>query len=102
MTRDETTVRQALALKPAATLWGRLAICGRLSIGPLRLRPTGGGNQPPRRLSTQCHSFFRMVPDFRRSASLSLDFSVTISYSLVDGSIDQITSTDRKSTRLNS
>jgi hypothetical protein len=35
-----------------------------------------------------------MVPDFRRSASLSLDFSVTISYSLVDGSIDQITSTE--------
>src|ERR1017187_5445921 len=53
MTRDETTVRQALMLKPAATLWGRLAICGRLSIGPLlRLQPAGGGNQPPRRLST--------------------------------------------------
>src|ERR1039457_4507303 len=46
------------------------------------------------RLATQCHSFFRMVPDFRRSASLSLDFSMSISYSLVDGSIDQITSTE--------
>src|SRR5450759_4461926 len=41
----------------AATLWGSLvgvpSGSGRLSIGPLsRLEPSGGGNQPPRRLST--------------------------------------------------
>src|SRR5450759_54759 len=35
------------------TLWGSLESCGRLSIGPLpNLQPAGGGNQPPRRLST--------------------------------------------------
>src|ERR1035438_2331984 len=39
----------------AETLWGRLSTCGRLAIGPLPLPlrlPTGGGNQPPRRLPT--------------------------------------------------
>src|SRR5450759_4624380 len=34
-------------------MWGSLVSCGRLSIGPLpRSCATGGGNQPPRRLST--------------------------------------------------
>src|SRR5450756_1544716 len=47
-----------------------------------------------RSLTSQCHSFFRRVPDFRSAANLSLDFSVTIRYSLVDGSIDQITTTE--------
>src|ERR1039458_6884942 len=43
-----------LAGWPASeTLWGSLASCGRLSIGPLPLsQRTGGGNQPPRRLAT--------------------------------------------------
>jgi thiol-disulfide isomerase/thioredoxin len=37
----------------AETLWGSLVSCGRLAIGPLqRSQPTGGGNQPPRRLAT--------------------------------------------------
>src|ERR1035437_7452577 len=47
-----------------------------------------------RRFPTQCHSFFRRVVDFWSAANLSLDFSVTIRYSLVDGSIDQITTTE--------
>ena len=35
------------------TLWGSLLSCCRLSIGPLpRSQRTGGGKQPPRRLST--------------------------------------------------
>ena len=43
-----------LAGWPASeTLWGSLASCGRLSIGPLpHSQRTGGGNQPPRRLAT--------------------------------------------------
>src|ERR1019366_702599 len=46
-----------LCYKRAKTLWGSLASCGRLSIGPTlrvlpRAQPAGGGNQPPRRLST--------------------------------------------------
>src|ERR1017187_9192241 len=41
------------------TLWGSLLSCCRLLSGPLpRSQRTGGGKQPPRRLSTQCHSFF--------------------------------------------
>src|SRR5450759_877870 len=43
----------ALCYKLPETLWGSLVSCGRLSIGPLpRSQPNGGGNQPPRRLST--------------------------------------------------
>src|ERR1035437_7735489 len=39
--------------KLVQTLWGSLVSCSRLSIGPPpRLQPAGGGNQPPRRLST--------------------------------------------------
>jgi molybdate transport system substrate-binding protein len=43
--------------KLAETLWGSLLSCSRLSIGPTQRVPphmevAGGGNQPPRRLST--------------------------------------------------
>src|ERR1019366_5528833 len=42
-----------LCYKLAETLWGSLVSCSQLSIGPLpRSLPGGGGNQPPRRLST--------------------------------------------------
>src|ERR1035437_2266076 len=61
--------------KLAGTLWGSLASCGRLSIGPLpRSQPTGGGNQPPRRLSTcptsmaypVCHKVTLESPTYTR------------------------------------
>src|ERR1035437_208622 len=54
----------------------------------LRLSPMRG------RLLTQCHSFFRRVVDFWSLANLPLDFSVVISYSLVDGSLDQVVTTE--------
>ena len=61
----------------AATLWGSLVSCGRLLIGPLpRLRPSCGGSQPPRRLTT-CPTF-RVRP----SAQSRFFFSALVSASL--------------------
>src|ERR1035441_9860028 len=57
--------------KLVQTLWGSLVSCGRLLIGLLpRVRPAGGGSQPPRRLTT-CPTF--RLPDASSCLRLNTD-----------------------------